>query len=314
MSHKGLASTAPDLRFRADDAVTVRTTLANSSALQSVVEAAAMALGAPIAAASIILDGEQVFPASVGLGDEREQWTFCSYALFSTDPLEVCDASTDPRFMSERAVLGPTSVRYYLGHAIHDALGYPIGTLSVIDREPREAATAEQRQLFAKFAEIVQELVREHVEKFRPRSLEAPDTWVERVAMSTWGVALRGIADRVAAEPTAPQVRCAIDSTLDELKVPQSTVNAVDVVVDAMVAATDPSSRLSIGTMYEHELLVLFLLVDSRVGLDAEELEIIRDLCRIHGLRLEATQHDGGVFEIRLWWVGDEYDLFFEEE
>jgi len=59
----------------------------------------------------------------------------------------VEDASRDARFAANPLVTGPLHVRFYAGVPLVDAGGYPLGTLCVLDREPRRLRAREIRAL-----------------------------------------------------------------------------------------------------------------------------------------------------------------------
>ena len=84
---------------------------------------------------------------------------------------EVKDATQDARFAGNPLVVGAPDIRFYAGQPLCASNGQPLGTLCVIDREPREL-TEHQRQmmqLLAKQVEaelemrfLTQTLMREH--------------------------------------------------------------------------------------------------------------------------------------------------------
>lgn len=91
--------------------------------------------------------------ALVNLIDERRQWTkaafgtapveiprelsFCTHAVDADDALVVTDAVADERFCEHPFVVGEPWVRSYAGQVVHDRDGHPVGTLCVVDQQPR---------------------------------------------------------------------------------------------------------------------------------------------------------------------------------
>ncbi len=85
--------------------------------------------------------------------DERQQWfrvsdgfkleetpreiAFCAYAIRQTELFVVHDALSDGRFSDNPLVNAEPAIRFYAGVAIHTAEGHPIGTLCVMDTQPR---------------------------------------------------------------------------------------------------------------------------------------------------------------------------------
>jgi excisionase family DNA binding protein len=72
---------------------------------------------------------------------------FGSYALLQRDIFVVQDASTDVRFSRNPLVRGAPHVRFYAGVALNTASGLPLGTLCVMDVEPRRLRASEVQAL-----------------------------------------------------------------------------------------------------------------------------------------------------------------------
>ena len=116
------------------------------------VAVAAALFGVPIALVSLVDQDRQWFKARVGLGiDEtpRSQ-SFCAHAIESPGaPMVVTDARRDPRFADNPLVTGEPGIRFYAGAPVVLGDGSAIGTLCVIDRQPREADPAALDMLMA---------------------------------------------------------------------------------------------------------------------------------------------------------------------
>ncbi len=109
-----------------------------------IVRLAAEALGAPVAAVSLVDDKRQFFKSSVGLSEPlasaREaplSHSLCQYAVGTGEPLIVEDAREDPAFKSNGSVTESGLVAY-VGIPLVDGDGHALGTLCVWDTEPRE--------------------------------------------------------------------------------------------------------------------------------------------------------------------------------
>jgi GAF domain-containing protein len=59
----------------------------------------------------------------------------------------VEDAMADERFRANPLVLQEPHIRFYAGVPLRDKSGQPLGTLCVIDREPRRLRAAEVQSL-----------------------------------------------------------------------------------------------------------------------------------------------------------------------
>lgn len=95
--------------------------------------------GVPIAVVSLIDANRQWFKACDGL-DVREtprDTSFCGHAICGDDILLITDATRDPRFHDNPLVTGDPHIRFYAGRPLAAFNGAKLGTLCLIDREPR---------------------------------------------------------------------------------------------------------------------------------------------------------------------------------
>lgn len=100
----------------------------------------------PIALVSIVDEVGQYFKSAYGLdaaGTHRDL-AFCSYAIMQAEPLIVPDATKDLRFADNALVTSDARIRFYAGIPLRTSDGLALGTLCVMDREPR---TISQTQL-----------------------------------------------------------------------------------------------------------------------------------------------------------------------
>lgn len=114
-----------------------------------IVRLASMATDSPIALISLLTSRRQWFKARVGLQPQQtpREWAFCSHAILQDRPFVVEDAAADERFSGNPLVLADPHIRFYAGVPLHDQDGNAMGTLCVIDREPRKLRSTELQAL-----------------------------------------------------------------------------------------------------------------------------------------------------------------------
>jgi PAS domain S-box-containing protein len=107
---------------------------------------AVAATGAPIAFVSLVDTDRQVFKSCVGMGGDPSDRSssFCGYTILSDEPLVIEDARTDPRFADNPFVVGEPHIVFYLGRPLHDPeTGHRVGSLCIVDRQPRRPTDGE---------------------------------------------------------------------------------------------------------------------------------------------------------------------------
>lgn len=121
---------------------------------------AARLFGVPIAIVSIV-DSERIwFKSHHGLDIEEldREPGLCASAVLQYEPWLVADASLDPRTLSHPLVAGEFGLRFYAGMPLTTKDGYNLGTLCVIDEQPREFTEVELETLRDLAAIVMDEL------------------------------------------------------------------------------------------------------------------------------------------------------------
>jgi len=118
---------------------------------------AAGIIGVPIALVSLVDEARQWFKARHGLDAEEtpRDMAFCAHAILKDEILVVDDATKDPRFSNNPLVTGAPDIRFYAGAPLKTRDQFNIGTLCVIDQQPRAGLTPEQRHLLTDLADAV---------------------------------------------------------------------------------------------------------------------------------------------------------------
>lgn len=100
---------------------------------------AARRFGVPISIISIVDENRIWFKSHLGVPVEQidREPGLCASAILANDPYLLPDATLDPRSLANPLVAGDFGLRFYAGVPLTTTDGYNLGTLCVIDREPR---------------------------------------------------------------------------------------------------------------------------------------------------------------------------------
>ncbi|MBR0653102.1 sensor domain-containing diguanylate cyclase [Roseomonas terrae] len=118
-----------------------------------VAELARRLLNVPTALVTLLDADRQWFKARAGFEatEGPRDTSFCGHAILEPAgaTMVVPDATKDPRFAGNPFVTGETRLRFYAGVPLVNAEGHALGTLCVLDHEPRELSDADNATLRA---------------------------------------------------------------------------------------------------------------------------------------------------------------------
>ena len=123
--------------------------LRDSPALIRVTDFAAALCATPVALVTVLEETDQVFLSRTGVAFDGtpRAISFCTHAIQGDAMMQVEDATADPRFADNPLVTGDLHVRFYAGVPLITEDGVALGSLCVLDVEPRPGGlTSLQRQ------------------------------------------------------------------------------------------------------------------------------------------------------------------------
>jgi len=137
---------------------------ATEEAFDRLAQLAAKLLNAPVALISLVDDDRQFFKSCVGLAEPwsttREtplSHSFCRHALSSAEPLVIEDARTHP-LVRDNLAIRDLDVVAYAGVPLITPAGHALGTLCVIDHQPRSWTADQIETLKTLTAAVVSEI------------------------------------------------------------------------------------------------------------------------------------------------------------
>ena len=125
-----------------------------------IVALASAVCGVPMSLVTLIDIDRQWFKARVGtdLTETSRDLSFCAHAILGKDLLVVPDARVDARFADNPAVAVDGGVRFYAGAPLITSDGFGLGTLCVVDSEPRRLNVEQLQALRALARQVTAQL------------------------------------------------------------------------------------------------------------------------------------------------------------
>jgi two-component sensor histidine kinase len=114
-----------------------------------IVGLASQLCGTPISVVNLIDQHRQWFKAEVGLGVRETpiESSICAHAILEADFVEIPDTLIDPRMAGNPLVSGDPGLRFYAGVLLVGQAGLPLGTLCVLDYQPRTLTDLQRNAL-----------------------------------------------------------------------------------------------------------------------------------------------------------------------
>ncbi len=114
----------------------------------------------PIALLSLIDEDRQWFKSKIGLegGEIPREISFCAYTILQPGLFVVPDAAEDSRFACNPLVTGEPHIRFYAGAPLVSREGLALGTLSIMDRAPRQLSLSQLEALRALSRQAIAQL------------------------------------------------------------------------------------------------------------------------------------------------------------
>ncbi len=154
---------------------------------------AARACESPVALITLVDRDRQWFKSRYGFEatQSARDHGFCAHTILGSEPLIVENAAVDPRFADNIFVRGKPGIRFYAGVPLITSRGFSLGSLCVIDHQPRQLTEDKLSTLQMLANQAVQQIeLREVAEILRKRSMLL-DKVQQTARIGGWEIDLR---------------------------------------------------------------------------------------------------------------------------
>ncbi len=165
----------------------------SESSYDAITFLAAQLCDVPIALISLVDADRQWFKSKVGLevSETSRDVSFCAHAILGEQTLVVRDAREDERFRDNPLVCGEPHIVFYMGVPLSTPEGAKIGTLCVIDRQPRELSDVQVRSLEVLAHQVVLQLELKRVSDQLAAALERINVMEELIPICSYCKGIR---------------------------------------------------------------------------------------------------------------------------
>lgn len=296
-----------------------------------IVELASAICGTAISVVNIIDVDRQWFKAEIGLGVRETPLatSICSHAILETRFVEINDTLADPRMSDNPLCTGEPGLRFYAGAQLLTPEGLPLGTLCVLDYQPRSLTPLQRdtlrvlaRQVMAQLemrkALKAAKLLRQEVDHRVKNSLQSLSAYVQLQARAAISEETRSVLsatdNRISAVATLHEQLYLADAgpsvaldryvarLCDHLR--SGAPENVKLLVSIAPVTTGSRQAVAVGTLinefvtnsYKHAF------PDQKAGtisvtIDAEADGLVRVVCCDDGVGLgnSTNAHSGGL-------------------
>ena len=122
---------------------------------------ASQVLAMPVSLMTLITPDRQWFKSRQGieLAETPRSWAFCNQTILQRGVFAVEDLSLDKRFADNPAVAGDLHFRFYAGAPVIDPDGFALGSVCVMDYEPRRL-NRDQSETLSALAALASDQIR----------------------------------------------------------------------------------------------------------------------------------------------------------